>query len=496
MVAFERIHRDHRMTQHEFCSTLGIPERTFRSWKKRPPAPERPRPAPTPPPADSPPPAAAHRGRFDLAEIPPGVELTADTTDIDLFDIPLKLIAAQDPGWRDSELCEAFHLDVVEDARRVADVVEAAVRNRPVALFVTDQGTPYRAEDARKAYEAHGLEHAPTKEGTPTQKATIERMFGTLKPLLAPAVAFTSMLAAAVPALRTPALAVTVGRYLVALALNAYRIGASSRIAQAGAPPDRAVVEAIAEDWVHRRREDHGSCRLLLERIHEEFRMEGSREDFVRALRRHELEDIKEAERRLRTAACRCQARACDRYFVGILRNVAAAAEPQRQEGRRRVREQALQAEKDRQAVAYRDEMRAHPERAIHHGLTLIGIQWLATKRDLLMEGRGIDYSDLRRGLADLRVRDGIHAARDGAEVVWRQWAADAKSVDGDGRRAIRVLWERLLSETFGTTERDFSAMAAGRIINPPPLPSNPRSPRRVLRIRPARVAGIPQVAT
>ena len=477
VVAFERVHREQGVTQREFCQKLGIPERTFHSWKTRPPAKKRRR---APPPSStpvSPPAALQNRGRFDLSVIPPGVELTADTTALDLFDIPLKLIAAQDPGRRDQELYEAFHLDAAEDARRVVAVVDAATRHRSFTQIVTDQGTPYCAHEAKEAYEARALEHAPTKEAAPTQKATLERSFGTLKPLLAPLAALTSMVATAVPALRSPELAKTVGRYLISLVVDAYRIGAESRVAQTAAPFDRAAVEAAAEDWVHRRRDDHGSCRELLARLHEEYRMDGSREEFVRALRRHDLKDVEETERRLRTAACRCQARICDRYFVGILRNVVAEREESRQDQRQRARERARRRDENRRFTAEQEELRAQPELAIYRGLTLISLQWQPAKSELLMSGRGMGYVDLRRGLAGLRARDGAHAALDEAEVVWRQWTADKTSTTDACRCAIRSLWNRLLKELFEKPERDFTAVVASRIINPPPLTSNPRSP-------------------
>ena len=476
MVAFERIQREHGVTQHEFCKTLGISERTFSSWKKRPPPKPRP---PAPPRPDPPPPTSVRRGRYDLAVIPPGVELTADTTDLDLFDIPLKLIATQDPGDRDQELYEAFHLDVAEDANRIAAVVEAATRHESFAQVVTDQGTPYCAHEEKAAYEARALQHAPTKEAAPTQKATLERSFGTLKPLLEPVVALTSALAALVPALRSAELAKTVGRYLIALAADAYRIGAESRIAMTGAPIDRAAVEAAAHDWTRRRLEDHGSSRLTLARIHEEYRMEGSRDDFVRALRDYPLEDIEEAERRLRAAACRCNARACDRYFVGILKNVHEEHELQRQQARQAARERQRLRASEREFEAEQQSLRADPRHAILRGLRLIGVQWLpdtdGTNR-LFKEGRGMGLIDLRQGLIDLRAREGQHAGCDSAEVVWRQWMAHTPLGD-DARRAIRTVWDRLLKELFEKSKRDFTSMAAHLIIKPPPLPSNPRSP-------------------
>ena len=205
--------------------------------------------------------------------------------------------------------------------------------------------------------------------------------------------------------------------------------------------------------------------------------MDGSRQEFVRALRRYELEDVKEAERRLRTAACRCQARICDRYFVGILRNVVVEREGRRQEERRRARDRARRREEERRFSAEQEELRAHPERALYRGLTLIALQWQPAKGQLLMGGRGIGYCDLRQGLADLATRDGPHAARDGAEVIWRRWATDRASPADSGQRAIRVVWDRLLAETIATAEKDFTPTAMRRIITPPPLTSTPRSP-------------------
>lgn len=472
MIAFERVRSEHGITLREFSKMLGISERTFRSWQTRPPAPPRRRRPPPAPPRQR----DARRGRFDLDAIPPGVELTADTTDLELFDIPLKLIAAQDPGRRDEELYEAFHLDVVEDARRVVAVVDAATRHRSFAQVVTDRGTPYCAHEAKAAYEARALEHAPTKEGTPTQKAPLERSFGTLKPLLAPLAALTSTLSAMVPALRSQDLAKTVGRYLVSLAIDAYRIGATSRVTRSGAPADHAATAAAAAEWTHRRRENHGSCRGWLERIHEEYRMDGSREEFVRALRHYELEDIEEAERRLRTAACRCQARICDRYFVGILRNVSADGDQRRHRDHQAARDRARRKADARSFEAEQEQLRDDPEYAISRGLRLIAVQWSPAKNELLMGGRGMGYIDLRRGLIDLRNRNGDTAGRDGAELAWRRWLIDSGA--GDGMRyAIRRVWDQLIAQLFDNSKRDFTAAAARVIINPPPLQSTPRSP-------------------
>lgn len=365
----------------------------------------------------------------------------------------------------------------MEDSRRVVSVIEAAVRDGSAAQVVTDQGTPYCSREARAAYEALGLEHAPTREGTPTQKPTIERAFRTIKTALAPIVALTSAVAASVPTLRSAPLAMLVGHYIVALALDAYRLGRTSRVGPSGPVQDRALVEAQVEDWTRRRRDEHGSTRLLLERIHEEYRMEGSREDFVRALRRHRLEDIQEAERRLRDRACRCEARWCDRYFAGILRNVAEEGEHRRASDRARLRDEIQHREEDRQWAAEQSELSDNPELAISRGLRIIAGQWQADKRQLLMGGRGMGYSDLRHGLVGLLARHGPHAARDAAETIWRGWEAGPTPAGDAVRAAVRDVWDALIAATLAGSERDFTSTAARLIINLPPPSRTTRSP-------------------
>ena len=58
--------------------------------------------------------------------------------------------------------------------------------------------------------------------------------------------------------------------------------------------------------------------RLFLEAVHDEYAMPGSREAFVRVFRRYPLDDLRDAERRFRSYACRCRTRVCDRYFAEI----------------------------------------------------------------------------------------------------------------------------------------------------------------------------------
>jgi hypothetical protein len=80
---------------------------------------------------------------------------------------------------------------------------------------------------AQRAYDAIGVEHAPQREGTPTEKATVERGFGTIKNALAPILTLLDHVAAAVPppSLQQPQLARHVATLLIATFLRVYAAG-------------------------------------------------------------------------------------------------------------------------------------------------------------------------------------------------------------------------------------------------------------------------------
>jgi hypothetical protein len=83
-------------------------------------------------------------------------------------------------------LVDAFAVDQRESAELVGSVVAAAAAGLAGVQFITDQGTPCLAEAAQHAYDVLGVEHAPRREGTPTEKATFERGCGAIKNALAP----------------------------------------------------------------------------------------------------------------------------------------------------------------------------------------------------------------------------------------------------------------------------------------------------------------------
>lgn len=193
--AFDRVHRDHGVTAREFCAALALSERTFRSWQDRPA-----KPPPPPPKPPSPPPNDRNTGRFALEATAPDTQLGGDTTDLCVLGIDLKLVGVQDIGDRERCLYDAFVVDVRESSELIAGAVADATAGREGLQFITDQGTPYLAEAARQAYDAISVEHAPQREGTPTEKATVERGFGTVKNALAPVFDVLNRIVAAAPA--------------------------------------------------------------------------------------------------------------------------------------------------------------------------------------------------------------------------------------------------------------------------------------------------------
>ena len=364
--AFDRVHDEHGITAREFCAHLALSERTFRSWQDRP---ALPLPAPPPPTPPSPPPNDRNTGRFDLGVTAPGTQLGGDTTDLRVLGVDLKLVGVQDVGDRERCLFDAFAIDERECSELIKGVVAAAAAGLEGVQFITDQGTPYVSEAAQQAYDAIGVEHAPQREGTPTEKATVERGFGTVKNAAAPILALLDRVAAAVPQLQQPQLAKSVATLLVATFLRVYAAGRR----HLGHPldgHDPDVLRAIVEEQRENARAEDRSVRLFLEAMHAEYAMPGSSEAFVRAHRRYPLDDLKEAERRFRAHACRCKALVCDRYFAAVVRDVHDAGVRRRAAERK----QRIADAKARRARADADarcgDLDAHPERRLLEGST------------------------------------------------------------------------------------------------------------------------------
>ena len=440
--AYDRLHAAHGATVDEFCAALALSARTFRSWRARPPAP----PPPALPPALPPAPPRNDRatGRFDLGITAPGTQLGGDTTDLRVLGVDLKLVAAQDLGAREQRLWQAFALSERESADLVGRVVAEATAGKEGFQFVTDQGTPYLAQAAQAAYDALGVEHAPQTEGAPTEKATVERAFGTVKAALAPLLDLTNRLAAAVPALRLPALAQPLGTLLCAVFLRVY-IAGRRHVGHplAGKDPDELV--AIVDEQRAKARAEDRSVRLFLEAVHAEYAMPGSADAFVRAFRRYPLDDLHEAERRFRAYACRCVARVCDRYFAAVVRDVHDSARVRRAAEWQATRD-AAEARRARRAATQRTaDLQAHPERRLHEGLDLLADTWQPTERRFLYDGIPARLW-LRLAVRAFGARDPL-AAGDAIEAHVRAWRAGRPDLANSVCDAVRGVLAQVITD-------------------------------------------------
>jgi len=475
----DRLCSEHGLTHRDFCRSLGLSERTVRSWAERGPASaRRPDPAPAPPS----PPASRNVGRFDLETTLPGLQAMADTSDFKLFDVSMKIVAVQDPGRRRQRLWEACELEDHEDHQVVADVVTKALEDRPGTQLLTDQGTPYLAEAAREAYEELELEHAPQKEGTPTDKATLERSFLTVKSALAPMVALSAHLAHAVPALRSPVLARALGRILLATFLRVYT--AARDAPESHRPADPVVLEALAEAQREKARAESRSIKLALESLFERYQFEGSKTRFVKAHRHHRVEDVIAAERQMGRYACRCQAKHCDRYFAAILNKVAQAGRTQR----RRERRERLRRRRDNRdqarARTQSEQNRRHPEEAIARALHLLALQYRPEKDRLPFHGATIGRVPLHRAVLHI-IEESPLVWRDRVEVGWRKWLHT--DPDPATHPHVRRVLDEILADVHpGPNPRP--SPTAEDILNPGPRQPTQQRPShgKGLRIWPA----------
>ena len=458
--AFDRIHREHGVTAREFCAALALSERTFRSWQDRPAKP----PAPRPPKPPSPPPNDRNTGRFALETTAPDTQLGGDTTDLCVLGVDLKLVGIQDIGDRERCLFDAFAIDERESSDLITAAVTAAADGREGLQFITDQGTPYLAEAAQRAYDAIGLEHAPQREGTPTEKATVERGFGTIKNALAPIFDVLNRIAAAVPELRRPVLARHVATLFVATYLRVYAVGRCHlRHPLDGQDPD--VLRAVVEEQRERARAEDRSVRLFLEAIHAEYAMAGSCEAFVRAFHRYPLEDLRAAERRFRAHACRCKVRVCDRYFAAVVRDVHEAGVARRSADRRQRCSDARARHARANAAQRAADLDAHPERRLHEGLDLLADTWLPDTGAFVYDGQ-LARSWIRPAIAAIHEREPI-AAADCIEVHVRSWQAARPNAPAALCEAVRRVLRQLITEVRRAADAQSSVALIGGMLAP-----------------------------
>lgn len=465
--AFDRVHADHGVTARAFCAALALPERTFRSWQDRPAAPPSPPPPPSPP---SPAPNDRNTGRFALEVTAPDTQLGGDTTDLRVLGVDVKLVGVQDLGDRQRCLFDAFAIDERETAELVERVVADAAAGREGIQFVTDQGKPFVAEAAKQAYDAIGVEHAPQREATPTEKATVERGFGTVKNALAPILELLDHVASAVPALRCPDLARHVGTLLVATFLRVY-IAGRQHLGHPLDGQDPDVLRTIVEEQRAKARAEDRSARLFLEAVHDEYAMPGSREAFVRAFRRYPLDDLHDAERRFRAYACRCQVRVCDRYFAAVVRDAHERGNARRSADWKQ-RRAAAQARRSGAATAERAaDLDAHPERRLHEGLDVLADTWQPDTGTFVADG-SIARAWLRRAVEVISAREPV-AVVDWIEAHVRSWLAARPNTPQPLCDAVRGVLRDVITNLRPAANPHTEAALVGVILPPSTRPTH-----------------------
>lgn len=462
VAAQARLAKEHGTSLRDFCASLGLSERTFRSWRTRKPAAPPPPPAP-PRPSSEPPPR--NDGRFALELCPPDLQAMADTTHIRAFGVDLQLVGAQDPGRRHRELLSAFEVTEQDNAEVVTRVLTAALGALPGAQAIVDQGTPYIARATAAACDRLDVELEPQVEARPTDKAPLERSWRTIKQALAPLLALTDQLATAVPALRTPAFARAALSLLLSIYLRVYHAGRAGlrHPLEHGDPAHLADVVAQARE---RACAERRSRKLFLQKLHAAYNLAAdvTVDDFVRAHRDNHLDDLVAAERALRDRACRCNVRRCDRYFAGILRNVAeqgrrrrATARAARQEQRRRDRELADFEQQDRFLAE-------HPDVRLAQALDAMTAQWDERTGRLGFGGAGWARGAMARALRELRDR---------APLVW---SYDVDAVV-DSWRATTACSPSAQIAISAVLERERAKLAHTPAASPPPPPPATISP-------------------
>ncbi len=497
--AYERLVSEHPISQKRFCEALSLPVRTMRHWltqaRRRRCQPEQRDPAcpacgcepsggaspgPKPPSGPSAAPRPPRRGRFNFDVVLPGTQIGADTTDLSAFGIALKLIAAQDIGGRDQSLFDSVLVDDHESAEHVAAVLTEALRDRPGAQAITDQGTPYLAERTREALAALEADHAPQREADPLGKATVERAFRSLKSIADPLLALTSRAAEALPALRDASLAKAVTTLLFTALLRAYQHGAraarAALEARGGIDPDELARRA--EHSRERARATERSVKLLLGHLHDVYHLAGKVTAFIRTFRTYPLAVIRDAETALRARLVRDDlepVRDPWRYFGAIVRRL----HDEHRRLRARLRHDHEQnRERDRQ---HRDDdarlaaFRADPVAWLRQALDLIAMQWLPQTGTLLCGGAGYGLGTMRAALRRIHQVHG-HAAGDVAAGTLHDFRLDHAERLGDrGLDAVAAMLRRELAKLG--TNHDCAPQAASAILartgkKPRPPPS------------------------
>jgi transposase InsO family protein len=466
------------MTQRRFCDALALPDRTLRAWLTQPAAAPN---APSPPSsaAAPKPPRPPRRRRFGFDVTLPGTQVAADTTDLRVLGMPLKLIAAQDVGGRDASLFDTVLVDDHESAELVVEVFGKALADKPGAQAITDQGTPYLAHETREALSRLEVEHAPQKEGDPCGKSTIERAFGTIKSLASPIFLVLNRISDAVPVLRDASLAKAVTTLLLTALLRAYQHGAraarAADVARGGVDAD--TLKNLANETRQRARAEDQSRRLLLAHLHALYGMPGAQQSFVNTFARYPIDVLRDAERAFQSQVHREDIRDRKSYLGAIVRKtheqhklVVLREARHKDDDARLTRERA---QWDAQRAAWANDPKSWLRDALH----LLAHQWDTSTRSLLFDGEGLGLGWATAALRRiLQIHDPSTAGDliDGTLHAFR--LAHLDRLGPDGVDAVLALVERRRA-TLPTPTPTLAVAVPARPAILLPTGHNPRPP-------------------
>jgi len=450
-----------QLTQERFCETLALPTRTLRSWLANNPT--QPQPLVEPKQASvtkgSPKRSAKarkpRRPRFGFDLVIADTQVGADTTDLSVLGVPLKLVAAQDIGGRDQSLFDSIVVDDHESSEHVIDVLTAAIAGREGMQAITDQGTPYMAKATRDALDQLGVEHAPQREGDPLGKATVERGFGILKTIAAPLLSLSDRIATVVPTLRNAELAKGLGHLLIASLLRAYQAGARAARAacEQRAGLDEATLDRVASRARQDARAEENSRRLLLTHWHDIYQFDLPLTKFIHEYRRYPLTVLKQAESQLRSQLHRIDIRSLTRYFGAIVRNemdTYRASKARSDQLEKQCNDSDAMAA---QHAALRRSRLADPVAWLREAIVGLVSQWQPREQQLLFGGQGAALGWMQGALSRILVIHGDVALLDIANGVMDECArAYFGRLGHPGVDAIRTLLQRQISTIIPST--------------------------------------------
>ncbi|MCX6375587.1 MAG: hypothetical protein NTU88_06065, partial [Armatimonadetes bacterium] len=287
------------------------------------------------------------RGRDAPENLPPNLLALMDTTDITCFGIKLKFIGFMEAHSRmvfGGQLCTRETSEKIE-----AVFAEGQDQSGGVLAVRFDRGTPYVAQATQEAVAEGGVQLRLAKAYQPTDKAILERFFGTAKRALEQVFQCIDLRQDASDPVKNRELAQTIASAIIVFFLRFCYPYIPQPHIDGRCPAERALdVPALDKEQIQeildRQARHHEHARTIAHRLHLQY---GFRYDTTRWLNQvssYQADDLLEAERRfdviLSQKCFNCDGRRNPLYLLQVIRTVAEE---------RKAKQEKLRAEKLRQ---------------------------------------------------------------------------------------------------------------------------------------------------